>query len=39
LVASPRPGLPDWSWSANRRDLPQLGEQALGRRLVRRALL
>ena len=39
LAAAPRPGLPDWSWSANRRDLPQVGEQALGRRLVRRALL
>jgi heat shock protein HtpX len=39
LVASARPGLPDWSWRENRRDLPDIGAQALGRRLVRRALL
>jgi len=39
LVASARPGLPDWSWSDHRRDLPHLGDQPLGRRLVRRALL
>lgn len=39
LVAAPRPGLPDWSWSDHRRDLPHLDDQALGRRLVRRALL
>jgi heat shock protein HtpX len=39
LVASARPGLPDWSWSDHRRDLPHLGKQPLGRRLVRRALL
>lgn len=39
LVALPRTELPSWSWSANQRDLPHPGGQALGRRLVRHALL
>ena len=39
VVASPRPGLPAATWAEDARDMPHPGGQALGRRLVRRALL
>jgi heat shock protein HtpX len=39
MVASPRAVLPSWSWSESPSGLPRNAHQALGRRLIRRALL
>jgi heat shock protein HtpX len=39
MVAPQRAALPNWTWSESPSDLPQTAHQAVGRRLVRRALL